>query len=197
MPRIKTLLFIITALSFMGCSQVNNEDDIGGTDVTSQFLEDYSGQYVDAQTGETININRNGEVEILKHRQVGEDNNPAIPRPTHCSFYLSGQISYVAQLPDDKRLRVNEEGTQYFIPRTHNMVFSVHNVALSDELEESSTTDDGCQNFQQRMNERFPVFTYGMELYGSGHIRFHTVGEEGFSGGDRTEGTLDEVFTRE
>ncbi len=201
MKTLRLFLFTVVTFNLLACSQTNDAQ-IGGEDVTEDFLSEYNGTFVESNSafsadGERVIISRNGEISVLQYRDVGEENNPVIPKPTHCSFWLHGEVAHVAQLSDDYRLRTNDEGDTYFIPQTHNLVFSVYEVELTDELEAGSTTSSGCNAFKDSLSDYLPVYTYGMELFGRGTIRFHTQGWEEFDGGERTEATLDEVFVRQ
>lgn len=198
MKRVRLFLLTFIAIHFVACSQTE-DNGMGGTDVTEQFLSEYSGNFKDQSddSGETITIWRDGDVELLKHRQVGHDNNPAVPNPTHCSFVMSGHIASVIQLNDTARTQTRNDGLTFKSPKTHHLIFTVHNVALSDDLQANSTKNKGCLNFQEQMNQKLPVYTYGMELYGSGTFRLHTHDATNYQGGERTDGTLDEVFVRE
>ena len=199
MRKLRLLTVLLFAFHFTACS--NSDTDASGDNVTEQFLSEYSGSYEEqdgslTSAGERMIIERDGQIEVLQHRRVGERNNPAIPAGTACSFVLNGQIISVVQLNNEARERSGEEGT-YKLPQTHNLAFSVHQLTLTDELRPGSTTDRGCINFQEKMNQQFPIYTYGMELFGAGTIRFHTRDEGDYQGGERTESTLDEVFIRD
>ncbi len=193
-------LIILTAIAFnfLACSKTEKVG-IGGEDVTDEFLSEYNGSYAERTdpTGERLILSRDGQIEVLKHRNVGEANNPAIPADTNCSFWLRGEVAYVSQLNNETRQRQNASGESYLIPQTHNLVFSVNRVELTDDLEPGSTTSTGCLAFQEKMSDFLPVYTYGMELFGQGFLRLHTQGEDEYQGGDRTEATLDEVFVRQ
>ena len=73
----------------------------------------------------------------------------------------------------------------------------MHNVSLTDELHPGTTANKACQNFQEKMNQRLPTYTYGMELFGNGTLRLHTTGTEEYRGQDNVDSILDEVFIRE
>lgn len=196
----RVLIMGFITLAFIACDKSNKNEDLGGKDVTQQFLSDYNGDFVEQQgrsdSGERMSINRDGQIEVLKIRRVGSKNNPAIPYPTVCSYYLTGQVRYVVELSEENRQRLSETGSTYSIPETHRITFSVSEVTLTDELESGTTTNEACLNFQEQMNQTLPVYTYGMELFGSGTLRLHTNDVGDFEGGERTESTLDEVYTR-
>ena len=196
----RIVILSLIAFAFMACDKSNNnEEDLGGKEVTQQFLADYNGDFQEqhsrADAGERLSISRDGQIEVLKIRQVGSKNNPAIPYETVCSYYLTGQIRYVVELFDETRERVSESGDTFLLPETHRLTFSVHQVTLTDELESNSTTNEACLNFQEEMNRNLPNYTYGMELFGSGTIRLHTSGGGDFEG-EPTDSTVDEVYTR-
>ena len=201
MKHLRVLLLVVISLSFGACDK-DNGGDLGGTEVTQQFLNDYNGIFLEQMSettgeGERISINRDGDIEVLKLRQVGSKNDPAVPKPTICSFILSGQIRYITQLDEESRERVDANDLVYLIPQTHNLTFSVHQVSLTNELHEGSTSNQACLNFQERMNQKLPVYTYGMELFGEGTFRLHTSDIDGYQGGERSTSNLDEVFKRE
>jgi hypothetical protein len=193
MKNLRLLLTTVVACNFLACSQTS------GDDVTEQFLAQYSGRYEETtdRTGEQLVIARDGSIEVLQHRNVGEQNNPRIPRQTNCSFWLRGEVTFVDQLSMETRTRTNSDGEIYYIPQTHNLVFTVYEVELTDDLEPGSTTSSGCLAFQEKMTGVLSVYTFGMELFGGGTLRLHTQGEDTYQGGERTDLTLDEVFVRQ
>ena len=201
MRKRRLLILLALTFNFMACNQTD-EDKLGGEDVTHQFLSEYSGSYEEkgaelGGNGERIIISRNGDIEVVKHRQVGSENNPAIPKPTYCSFTMTGHIAVVIQLSEERTRRTSKAGNEYHLPQTHNLIFIVDNVMINNELREGSTEDTGCMNFAEQMNAKVPVYTYGLELFGSGMLRLHTSGTGQYQGGERTESTLDEVFVRQ
>ncbi len=201
MKKLRLLAISVIAFNFLACSQTD-DTNLGGDDVTEQFLSEYNGTFTErgdqfTSSGERFTITRDGEIEVLKHRDVGEANNPVMPPGTHCSFWLRGQVAYVSQLSRETRQRTNEAGESYLIPQTHNLVFGVYQVELTNDLEPGSTTSEGCLAFQEKMNRFLPTYTYGMELFGRGTLRLHTQGWDEFEGGERPEATLDENFVRE
>ncbi len=196
LQNLRLMLLTIFAMQIVACS--DSSEKLGGEDVTQLFLEEYNGSYTDADdSGEKITIWRDGEIELLKYRDVGEKNNPLIPENTYCSYTIKGAIATVVQLEEGKRTRINDAGENYMAPETHHLIFLAEEVILNDDIKKGSTTDRGCLAYQRKMNEKPLVFTYGMELFGPETIRFHTQDEGDFKGGDRTESTLDEVFFRD
>ena len=200
MKRFGFLKLLVIPLLFIACGEQTNEGN-DGREVTQQFLADYSGSYVErtnrTDDGERIIIERDGDIEIMRIRNIGEANNPAMPEGTTCSYILVGRIRYVTELTNEARQRVDEDDQVYLSPQTHNLVLSVVGGTLTDELLPGSTEDSACQHFINTMNNELPVYSYGMELFGDGVIRFHTTGNDDFEDGERGEGTLDEIFERE
>ena len=196
-------IFLIGLLSaaMIACDQ--SPDNLGGVDVTSDFLSQYNGEYKEqiednSEQGEGLKVSRDGSIEVTKVRQVGSEDNPAIPYPTVCSFILKGQIRYVLELYRENRQRINPSNNEtYFIPATHEMTFTVESAELTNSLHSETTSSQGCQNFIEQMNNTLPNYSYQMELFGSGTLRLHTHGGGDYNGGERTESTLDEVFMRQ
>ncbi len=200
MKSLRTFFIIISLLTITACDQ-SKDNDSYGKDVTQQFISEYNGQYREATSrsdgGEILTISRDGEIEVQKIRNVGRVNNPAIPEGTICNYILRGQIRNVVELNDQFRQRSDEEGKIYFIPQTHNMTFSVLQVSLSNDLRAGTTEDPSCLNFQEEMNQKLPMYTYGMELFPGGHIRLHTTNNDDLTASERGPGTLDENYTRQ
>ena len=200
MKYTKLILLLIVAIGFAACDQ-ESASEIGGREVTQQFLTEYSGEYVEKtdrdDDGERLIIYKNGDIEALKIRNVGEKNNPSIPEGTVCSYIITGQVRYVVELDEMTRQRVDANGEVYYAPKTHDLVFSVHNVALTDQLQENTTTNKACINYETKLNRELPVYAYGMELFGAGSIRLHTTDNDDFVAGERGVGTLDEIFEKE
>lgn len=186
MKALQTLILIMTCLSVLHCSPQNN-----GGDVTETFLSEYSGYYIDEETGEQITLKPNSSIEVIQHRQVGDGNNI-----TTCSYTLHGEVLYVFQMDESQRQRY-KDNLKYKVPHTHNMVFNVDRVSLNDDLKEGTLTDPLCQEFAEDMNSEPPTYNFGMELFGQGVIRFHTENETDFLGLDDHESVLDEVFIRD
>lgn len=157
MPRLRVFVLSLLACNFLACSRTQSTA-VGGTSVSSQFLNEYTGQFEEQsgslnRKGEELSIHKDGRVEVLKLRQVGTKGNALIPYPTVCSFRLKGQITDIIQLDLSARQRTTAQGKQFLIPATHKMIFNVYQVALSDELKKGSTTSQACLNFQEKMNQ--------------------------------------------
>ncbi len=198
----RTTIIIISLVLASGCDQRSDEEVLGGRDVTQQFLTQYNGFFKEdtdrRDGGEELTISREGEIEINKIRHVGREHDPAIPDGTICNYVLHGQVRSVIELNETSRKRVDEEERVYFIPQTHNLTFSVLQVSLSNELRAGTTDNEACQRFQEEMNQRLPMYTYGMELFGSGqNIRLHTLNNDDVTHEGRGEGTTDENFERQ
>ncbi len=198
MGRFLVLLIALTASGLMACSP-SASDQSGGVDVSSEFVSEFNGTYVEqtpkTQSGETLWIRRDGQIEVLKLRQVGDDDNPLIPRPTVCSFILHGQLQSVLQLEKSQRLRVSERGEEYLLPQTHHLIFKVEHVRLTNDLHPATVATGGCHQFQKIMNDKQPTYTYAMELFSDGHLRLHTSGTYG--GGELTDAVLDEIYLKQ
>lgn len=201
MKVLRITLTLALLIIFVSCENKKG-DDLGGTNVTSEFLSLYSGSYnevaADNKTpGEKMKMDRDGSIEVTRLRDVGVAGNPVIPPGTHCSYVLKGQIRYVIQVAEANRTRINPTTKKtYLDPASHKMTFTVLDAQLTNTLEPSTTNNSGCQLFLVNMKQDLPTFTYPMELFGPGNLRLHTKDYLDYRGEDQTL-ILDEVYVRQ
>ncbi|MGB4971159.1 MAG: hypothetical protein WBO32_00785 [Cyclobacteriaceae bacterium] len=189
MKTIGVFLLAASLLTTVSCAQAS-EEEVGGK-IEPKLQEYYSGDlFEDGQFGEKIRIKGN-TIELYKVRQVGSDDNPNVPYPTVCSYVMKGKIN-------DLYVRSAQERKEYWDLGTHQLNFTVNSVTLNDELEAGTIANPHCQNFAKEMNqEEFLGYSNTFEILNENQIRMHTSGGGDYQqGGERTESTLDEVFTR-
>lgn len=200
MSLIRIAIALSIGLTLISCNDKIKGDDLGGDNVTAEFMDTFSGNFREkvegSEIGEEVLIDSEGTITVRRVRQVGEANNPAIPQNTVCGFSYEGRIHYVVELRDDRRERSTEEGTTFLDPATHALTYSVLNAKLDDAMQAGSSSDQSCRNFIEKQNQDLPTFTLYMELFAPNTIRFHTHGGGDYKGFERTAGTLDEVFER-
>ncbi|MCB9026121.1 MAG: hypothetical protein H6625_07385 [Bdellovibrionaceae bacterium] len=189
MKSIGTYLLALSLLTTVACAQAS-EGEANGK-VEAKLQEYFSGDtFEDDQFGEKIRIQGNS-IELHKVRQVGSDDNPNVPYPTVCSYVVKGKIN-------DLYVRSEQERKEYWDLGTHQLSFTFNSVSLTDDLEAGTVANPHCQNFAKEMNqEAYLGYSNTFEVLNENQIRMHTSGGGDYTqGGERTESTLDEVFTR-
>lgn len=164
-------------------------------DVTKQFLNSYSGKFVEGEFRENFVINKDGAIQRMEVRQVGGGDDSKVPYPTVCSYVYRGKINSVIK-------RDQADRNEYMDFATHVIEVEYDSVALTDELESTTTANPDCQTF---LNENLKDisnggslnYSYYSELLSADSLRTHTSGGGDYQqGGERTPSTLDEVYSR-
>jgi len=168
---------------------------IKGTDETQVFLGKYLGKFVEPDFHESLAIAADGSVSRIEDRQVGGGSDSQVPYPTVCSFVKTGKITLV-----EKRDMTDRQ--EYMDFATHVIEVQYNDIALTNELESSTTSNPNCQTFLAEMKNMISQrgniqYSYYSELLSDDSFRIHTSGGGDYQqGGPRTPSTLDEVYTK-
>lgn len=198
-PFVLSCCFLLS-LGLIACDSKDNQND-PGQNVTADFLESHSGEFTEADFGETLSIFADGDIELKEVRQVGSEESTTVPYPTSCTYMMYGKIIAVFELFESRRTSVDKQtGESYLIPTTHIMDFVVNRVQWIGTYDSTFPDRDTerCQIFEDEMNSYGSLsYSYDLEVLSDDQLRLHTSG-----GGDsvgrkeRTESTLDELFQR-
>lgn len=205
--RMKATIFAFLGLvALTACGPNSNDSDtslvnasgvrsIKGIDETQLFLGKYSGKFVENDFHESLFIVADGSLIRIKKRQVGGGSDSQVPYPTVCSYVKTGKITLVERRDMADRQR-------YMDFATHVFEVQYNDIALTNELEASTTSNPHCQTFLAEMKsmiaQRGSVqYSYYSELLSDESFRIHTSGGGDYQhGGPRTPSTLDEVYTK-
>jgi hypothetical protein len=152
----------------------------GCTDVTSSFLQTYTGTYVDnpdldSQTT-SVTLGPGSSIDVQEMRQVG--GNDGVPYPTSCSYFSRGKVLGVFQASSSK-------GCEALVPpdsgATSILVFEISQVPVNDAYPEASpAASPGCQTFQGAMQDQAAsgalTYTVDLVLMGDAAFRFEDSG---------------------
>lgn len=207
--KTKFILLFCGALALTACDKSYKNSDLRtpasyntnglrvleGNDETSQFLSKYVGKFVEDDFTESFVISADGKVVRMEVRQVSGGSDSQIPYPTVCSYIKTGKIVQV-----EKRDLADRQ--QYIDFATHVIKVQYSNIALTNELESSTTVNPNCQTFLNEMKGKISRqgniwYSYYSELLSDDSFRIQSAGGGDYQqGGPRTPSTLDEIYTK-
>jgi hypothetical protein len=149
-------------------------DSAGCADVTSSFLQTYTGTFVDSPDLDSqttsVTFGADGTIEVQEIRQVG--GNDGVPYPTNCSYFSRGKVLGVFQVSSSKgceALAAPDSGA------TSILVFQIDQVSVNDAYPSASpASSPGCQTFQGAMQQQAASgeLTYTVDLVTMGDTSF-------------------------